>query len=151
MNTLKFMITDKQYISLIPEHITQNDCDVCSHCSLYYVDKELGLNILFGYTESDNFHGSFGWKPIQPLLNNERFFDTEKRQDPGFELNQYYAGLLKNSDVVEKYHFVDNNPVGISPQYSSWFYNDKDGNIVFEIQLKPNYPIKKINDKNFVI
>jgi hypothetical protein len=140
------MISDNQYIHLVPNPIEKDECEVCSHCSIYYVDEKLGLNILFGYTETNNFDGSFGWKSIQPLLNNERFFNTDTRRDPGFELNQYFQGLLKYSDVVSKYHFVDNNPLGVRPTYSSWFYNDKTGNIVFEIS--PTYPFWGIKKKD---
>ena len=145
------MITDARYIHLISESISNNDCEACSHCKLYYIDEKFGLNILFGYTESDNFKGSFGWKPIEPLLNNERFFDTDKKKDPGFELNQYQQGLIKHSDVITNYHFVDNNPLEISPQYSSWMYNDKNGNIIFEISpIYDFFGIKNKKNLNFI-
>lgn len=151
MNSIKFTITNTQYILLAPEPLKDDCCETCSYSCIYYIDEELGLNIPFGYTESDNFQGSFGWKSIQPLFKNKRFFDSDKRKDPGFELNQYYAGLIKKSDVVEKYHFVDNNPLGTHPQCSSWLYNDKDGNIIFEIS--PTYEffgIRKQDNPNFI-
>jgi len=144
VNEIKFMLTGKQYIHLVPDPICEGCCEVCSRSNVYYIDEELGLNILFGYTESDSFHGSFPCKSIESLLNNKLFFDNSRRRDPGFESCQYFEGLIEDSDVIEKYHFIDNNPAGISPKYSSWFYNDKDGNIIFEIS--PTYEFYKMEN-----
>ena len=138
MHSIKFMITDTKYIEVIPESIEKSICGGCSYSNIYYINQDLNLNVLFGYTEADCFYGSFGFKGYNAVLNNKLFFDTKLRKDPGFEYNQYCKEFIKNSDVIDKYFFVDNNPLGVYPQYNSWFYNDEDGNIVFEIT--PFYP-----------
>ena len=138
MNSIKFMIADKEYIHVTPEPIQKDYCEACAECTITYVNEKLGINIQFGYTEAETFHGLFGFKGYNDLLNNKLFFDNNKRIDPGFEYNQYCQDLIKNSDVVDKYFFESNSHKNIQPFYTSWFYNDKEGNIIFEIS--PLYP-----------
>ena len=141
---MKFKITSKQYIKITPEPVPEGYCEVCAQCDIDYVDEDLGLNIRFGRTEADSFYGSFGCKNLDDLLNNKLFFDTEKRRDPGFEYNQWGQDIIHSTDVIKKYYFVSNTHAGILPYYMSWFYNDKDGNIVFEIS--PFYPWLEVDD-----
>lgn len=138
MNNIKFKFTEKQYIYVVPESIDKDDCEVCIQCKVIYIDENLGIAILFGYTEAETFHGVFGFKGFNELLQNKLFFDNNKRMDPGFEYNQYCQGLIEDSDVIDKYFFESNSHQDIQPFYTSWFYNDKDGNIIFEIS--PFYP-----------
>ena len=132
-NEIKFRLSDKQYIQVIVEPIEKSSCGVCAECNLDYVDEENGLIIRFGYTEAETFNGVFGYRRINELLNNELFFDNKTRRDPGFEYNQYCQDLIKDTDVVDKYFFESNSHTDMSSYYTSWFYNDKDGNIIFEI------------------
>lgn len=133
MNSIKFMITDRQYIHVIQEPIGKGYCGICAECNIDYVDEELGITIRFGYTEAETFNGSFGCKGFTALLNNKLFFDNKKRIDPGFEYNQYCKDLIKDSDVINKYFFESNSHTNSQEIYTSWFYNDVDGNIIFEI------------------
>jgi len=135
---MKFMLTDEQYIHVIPELIENGSCGACAYCVIDYVDEKLGISIRFGYTELETFHGLFGFRNFDELLNNQLFFDNDKRRDPGFEYNQYRQGIIEDSDVMQNYFFEGNSYNGILPYYTSWFYNDKSGNIIFEIS--PYYP-----------
>ncbi|MBP9764815.1 hypothetical protein KBD08_00580 [Candidatus Babeliales bacterium] len=150
IDVIKFNITEKQYIQVIPEPFQEGDCEVCAMCDVYYIDEDIKLNIRFGYTEIETFNGVVGIKNFDDLLDNKLFFDVQQRIDPGFEYNQYCQELIARSDVMNKYFFESNSHKAILPYYMSWFYNDKDGNIVFEIT--PFYPWhyatkKKCSDK----
>ncbi|MBP9764817.1 hypothetical protein KBD08_00590 [Candidatus Babeliales bacterium] len=136
---MKFQITDKQYIQVIPEPIPEGYCEVCARSDVDYVDEELGLTIKFGQTEADMFYGGFGTTDyVEDLINNKKYFDQDVTPDLGFEWNQFFQGLIKDTDVLENYHFVGNDHTEKRPYFNSWFYNDKDGNIIFEIT--PFYP-----------
>lgn len=136
---MKFMITDKQYIEVIPEAIGQDDCEFCSRADIDYVDMEKNIKIRFGNNDADMFYGGF-WNQnfIHDLINNKKPLDASLMLDLGFEWNQFYEGLIKNTDIFNKYHFVSNDHKQIRPYYNSWFYNDEHGNIIFEIT--PFYP-----------
>jgi len=139
------MITTKEYLLVVPDPIGQC-CDECSARSkIYFVSEELHIKMLFGYTESTTFYGGFKFKNMKLLLNNELFFDTDKQQDPGFECCQYSEDIIKDSDVITKHYFISNTHIETPPYYSSWFYNDKDGNIIFEIS--PSYPWEQTRDE----
>jgi hypothetical protein len=128
------MISEKRYIQVIPELVGKDDCEVCAQCDVDYVDEEKGLILRFGYTEARRFYGGFGnLNFIEDLIDNKKKLDKSVTSDPGFEWNQFYEGLIKDTDVLEKYHFVGNSHKQIRPYYNSWFYNDEDGNIIFEI------------------
>ena len=135
---MKFMLSDNEYILVVPDPIGEC-CDTCfAQSTVYFINEELRIKILFGYTESNDFYGGFGFTNIKLLLNNELFFDVESRQNPGFECCQYSEDIIKDSDVITKHYFISNTHIETPPYYSSWFYNDKDGNIIFEIS--PSYP-----------
>ncbi len=138
MKTIKFMLADKQYIYILPKDMEKDYCAVCIECDIFYVDENEGLKIKFGNTEVDSFYGIFGFKGSEELLKNKLFFDVNVRKDPGFEYNQYCQDIIKKSDVVDKYFFCSNSHKDDDLLYTSWFYNDKNGNIIFEIS--PFYP-----------
>lgn len=144
INTLKFMITDNEYILVAPDQIGECCDEFSAQSKVYFINEDLNIKMLFGYTESTTFYGGFGFKNIELLLNNKLFFDNDKRKDPGFESCQFWEDIIKESNVIDKYYFVSNNTLGIIPRYNSWFYNDKDGNIIFEIS--PAYPWENKND-----
>ncbi len=134
------MITNKQYIQVTSDAIFEKGCCLsCLECDVDYVDEEKGLMIRFGYAQVNQFYGGFvAMNFIQNLIENKKFFDTSVTSDLGFEWNQFYEGLIKNTDILEKYHFVSNAHKLIRPYYNSWFYNDEHGNVIFEIT--PFYP-----------
>lgn len=139
MKSLNFMISDTQYLQVTPESVNTGDCEVCAQCDVDYVDTEKGLTIRFGYTEFKRFCGGFGnLKFIENLVDNKKFLDKNITPDLGFEWNQFFQGIVKDTDIFKKYHFVSNSHKKIRPYYNSWFYNDEYGNIIFEIT--PFYP-----------
>lgn len=140
MKTLKFMISDKQYIQVTSDAIFEKGCCLaCIECDLDYVDEEKGQLIRFGYEQVNYIYGGFGRMDfVKNLIENKMILDKKITPDLGFEWNQFYQGLIKDTDILEKYHFVSNAHKQIRPYYNSWFYNDEDGNIVFEIT--PFYP-----------
>jgi len=144
---MKFMLSDNEYILVVPDPIGECCDTCCAQSKVYFINEDLNINILFGYTESTTFYGGFGFNNFESLLNNELFFDTEKRKSPGFESCQYFDGNIEDTDVIPTYYFMCNNGLGVDPRYNSWFYNDKDGNIIFE--FSPSYPFYKC--KNLTI
>ena len=144
IKNIKFMITDKQYIQVMPESVENSSCGICAECNISFIDENTGLKIKFGQTELETFHGIFGFREFDNLIKNRLFFDNKERIDPGFEYNQYCQDFIENSDVIDKYFFESNSHTDTPPYYTSWFYNDKDGNIIFEIS--PYYHWSKIED-----
>src|SRR5580704_4799145 len=136
INTIKFMISDTEYILVVPD-ILGDCCDeFFAKSHVYYINEAENINISLGVTDADTFHGVFGYNDISnKLLKNELLFDNDKRKDPGFEISLYWEELIKDTDVIPQYHLVSND------YYSSWFYNDKDGNIIFDIS--PVYPWRR--------
>ncbi|MCX5922966.1 MAG: hypothetical protein NTU89_00185 [Candidatus Dependentiae bacterium] len=138
MDLAKFMISETEYIKIIPEHIGKDDCEVCAHCDIDYIDEEKNIIIRFGYEFTSTFCYKIAeYGNIQKLINGKMKIDTKVSNDLGFDWNQYFEGIIKDTDV-ETYHCWSNSHKQIRPYYSSWMYNDKNGNIVFEIT--PFYP-----------
>ena len=138
INLTKFVISDTQYLKINPECIHDDECKFCANIDLDYIDEANKITIRFGYDHFPSFCSfisKFG--RIQQLINNEAIFD-DSSNDLGFEWNQFYQGLIKDTDVLEKYHFESNSHKQIRPYFNSWLYNDKDGNVIFEIT--PFYP-----------
>jgi hypothetical protein len=134
MNNLKFIISGTQYLKINPEVICKDDCEVCAHCDIDYIDEEKNISIRFGYDTISSFcYFIARSEKMQKLLHGEIVLDDNLTNDPGFEWNQYYEGKIKDTDVIEKYHFVSNSHKHIRPFYNSWLYNDEEDNIILEI------------------
>ena len=146
MNNLKFIISDTQYIKIIPESFDKDDCEVCIQFDIDYIDEEHNICIRFGYKQLSSFCYSIAQSGrIQKLIDGKMIFDQVT--DLGFQCNRYFEGLIKHTDIIEKYHFVGNDHKRISPCFNSWLYNDKDGNIWFEIT--PFYPWHGTNKRSY--
>ena len=52
---------------------------------------------------------------------------------------------MQKTDIIEKYHFEGNTHKQIQPYFESWLYNNKEGNIIFEIT--PFYPWHNVTKK----
>ena len=136
MDITTYKISDNQYLKIHPELINKDDCEVCAHCDIDYIDEEKNISIRFGYDTISSFCYSIARSErMQKLLHSGIVLDDNIANDPGFEWNQYYEGLIKDTDIIEKYHFEGNAHKQIMPYYNSWLYNDEKGNIFFEIKL----------------
>lgn len=151
MNMLKFMISDTEYIKVIPEYIDKDDCEICSQIDIEYVDEEKNVTIRFGYEHLSSFcyfMAEYGY--VEKLLNNEMILDKAAIGDPGIEWNKYTNGYIGKKET-NKFHFFGNSHKQIYPSFDGWLYNNKDGNVILEIT--PFYPWhhtrKKLNP-NFI-
>ena len=98
------------------------------------MNEKNNINIRFGYEDASDFYSFLAESDfVQRLLKGEVILFENNINDPGFEWNQYYEGLMKSTDVIKKYHFAGNSSKQIRPYYNSWLYNDEKGNIIFEI------------------
>ena len=146
MNNLKFIISDTQYLKISFDSMNKDDCEVCVHCDIDYVDEEKNISVRFGYDTISSFcYFIARSERIQKLLRGENVFDEKIANDLGFEWNQYYEGLMQKTDIIEKYHFEGNTHKQIQPYFESWLYNNKEGNIIFEIT--PFYPWHNVTKK----
>lgn len=147
MNITKFIISDTQYIQIIPEPIEKDACKICGHCDLYYIDTKKNISIRFGYSQTNDVCYFFGkYQRTLDLIDGKNFLYKNIRKDLGFKFNQFHAHALKKKEYqkVMDYYFQDNSHKDILPYFSSWLYNDKNGNVIFEIS--PFYPW--FNEKN---
>ena|SRR3990167_6589069 len=100
INLTKFVISDTQYLKINPECIHDDECKFCANIDLDYIDEANKITIRFGYDHFPSFCSfisKFG--RIQQLINNEAIFD-DSSNDLGFEWNQFYQGLIKDTDVL---------------------------------------------------
>jgi hypothetical protein len=138
MNLTRFMISDTQYLTINPEDIDKDACEVCAKIDIDYIDEEKNLCIKFeNEALSDFCYKITKSGHIQKLIHGKMPIDSSIAGDLGFEWNQYFEGIIKDTEVI-KYHFSSNCHKQIRPYYNSWLYNDKDGNVIFEIT--PFYP-----------
>jgi hypothetical protein len=137
MNISKFMISEDQYIKIYTECIHEDDCPFCINVDINYIDEKNNICIRFGYDTIASFCSSIASEHTQKLLNNQLILDKSIIGDPGIEWNKYFEGLIKNTEI-DQFHCWSNSHKKIRPYFSSWMYNDKEGNVVFEIT--PFYP-----------
>ncbi|MCL4415095.1 MAG: hypothetical protein M1365_00115 [Actinobacteria bacterium] len=146
MNIHIYKISNTEYIKINSQCIDKNECETCAEIDIDYVDEKNNIYIRFGNESARSFYyymvesGTF-----QKLINNETVLKNSINNDPGLEWNQYYKGLIKDSYVIEKYHFQSNTHKQIRPYFNSWLYNDENGNIIFEIT--PFYPWHNVTQK----
>ena len=138
MKTSKYMISDTQYLQINLECINDDECKICAQIDIDYIDEEKNICIKFGNEALSDFcykilESGF----IKKLINGEMTIDSSITDDLGFECNQYFNGIKKKSIVIN-YLFGSNDHKQIRPYFNSWMYNDKDGNVIFEIT--PFYP-----------
>ena len=139
MNITKYKISDTQYLKINPdEFIHENECQFCAEMDIDYIDEKNNMDIRFGYEFADEWYAFLvESKRIQKLLKGEMILDENITHDVGFEYNQIWQKGQKATNIL-KNHWISNSPKQIHPYYNSWLYNDKQGNIIFEIT--PFYP-----------
>lgn len=138
INLTKFKISNTQHLKINPECIHDDECEVCAKINIDYIDEEKKLCLKFGNAALSDFcyfitkSGRF-----QKLINNQMMLDKSVVQDPGFEWNQYFEGIIQDTEV-DQYLCWSNAHKQVPPYFISWMYNDENGNIIFEIT--PFYP-----------
>ena len=145
MTTLKFKISDTQYLKInVPNIDKQNCCNIWLEEDFFYVDESKNICIPFAYQNLSDIVCSFiknGY--IQSLIDGKDIID-DSIVDLGFEYNQSYNNGTSYK-FFTNYWFAGNSHKQERPYYGSWFYNDKDGNIIFEIT--PFYPWYGVNKR----
>lgn len=144
---VKFMISDTQYIKINNKSIQDDVCEQCTQTDIDYVDETSGVCLRFGYDDIDSICQTMvNSDQFKKLINGTNILDLSINSDLGFEYNECY-----NKGITFKYFkdcwFEGNRHKQIRPYYDSWLYNDKDGNIIFEIT--PFYPGHSVNKKTF--
>ena len=139
MNDLtRFKISETQYLKINPESIGVNECKFCANIDIVYVDEERNTYIQFGYEHFPSFcYFIAKYDRIKKLIKGEMVLDSSAAKKLGIEWNEYFEGIIKDTDVGE-YHFFGNSHKQIRPYFDGWMYNDENGNIIFEIT--PSYP-----------
>ena len=138
MNIYKYKISDTQYLQIIPQCLHGDQCLTCTMVDFDYIDEVAKTNIRFGYDFIDSFSCKFTEGDyIQDLIKGLKKIDVTISVDLGIESNQFFSGR-QLTNIFMQYYFLGNNHKHIKPYYNSWLYNDKDGNIIFEIT--PSYP-----------
>lgn len=138
MTSFKFMISDTKYLKINPECIHDDECQVCAKIDIDYVDEEKNINVRFGYEHFSSFCSflsTYGFIP--KLLNNEMILDKTIIGDPGIEWNKYPKGI-RGTKATNEFYFFGNGHKQVPPYFDGWMYNDKNGNVIFEIT--PFYP-----------
>ena len=147
---MKFMISNYEYleIDLKDLKIAESDQDYSNWCKdidIEYVNTKENKRILFGYDGVRNFCSFFlKYEKAKKLMNNTHQLDKLIVYDLGFEWNEFFNDNLK-SDKSFDYHWLSNSHKGIRPYYNSWLYNDKKGDVEFEIT--PFYPWYNVNKR----
>src|SRR3990167_1484516 len=144
MDITKFMISDKRYLKIsndklpIEKLIECEDCLVCTHIDITYVDEENNINIPFGSEATGGFCSIMTTPDfLTKRLEGEAIYDKSVNGDLGFLYNQYCQELIGSFPGFD-YSFMAKLDRKTGTVFESWLYNDKDGNIIFEIT--PFYP-----------
>ena len=134
MDITTYKISDNQYLKIhLDESIDEDECQFCTWMDIDYVDDKNNVCIRFGYEEVDEFYAFLAESErIQKLLKGEMILSS-KINDLGFEYNQFTAGKQPFNKAFLEYFWFNNSYKKIRPFYTSWLYNDQEGNIVFEI------------------
>jgi len=150
MITEKFPISDTSYLAVGCQCILSESCMHCASVSISYVDEIGDIDIRFGYENLQDFCYLIEESDrVKKLLDNKLLL-SEIIHDIGREYNEYYEGNIDNKGFMS-YYFWGNSHKKIHPFFNSWMYNDRDGNVIFEIT--PFYPwhhTKKKRDPKYV-
>lgn len=149
MDITKFLISNEQYIKVHFEQLKKVYSTVCISCfqvDVDYIDEKNNYHIRFGYDAVQNIcYFIRQSSQIQSLLREQSKL-SNKIADLGFELNQFTAGKQAYNEDF-KYLWLSNDHKQVPPYYNSWMYNDKKGNIIFEIT--PFYPWFDESEKKY--
>jgi hypothetical protein len=138
MDITKYKISDTQYLQINPECIHDDECKTCAEIDIDYIDEVNNICIRFGRESAHSFcYYIIKSGAIPKLIAGIKTLDKSITHDVGFEWNQYFADK-RGPTEADKYFWTSNSHKHIRPYYSSWLYNDQDGNIIFEIT--PDYP-----------
>ncbi len=144
LNITKFMITDKSYLKISNDSLPieklkeSEDCLECTYIDIAYVDEENNINIPFGFQATGSFISNMAISDyLSKRLEGKAIYDKSVSGDLGFLYNQYCEELI-NFFVGFDYSFIAKLDRKAGTAFESWLYNDKNGNIIFEIT--PFYP-----------
>lgn len=138
----KFMISDTQYIKVNCEHLfcLYDYCISCENVDVDYIDEQKNITIRFGYKcPRGTCWALSGYDMADDLLDGTIFVD-ESKMDLGLEWNKPSDGG-RRIEGFDQCHFMSNSHKQEGTPYSSWLFNDKDGNIIFEITPYHYWPL----------
>lgn len=144
INLNKFRISDSDYFELRTDDLTLDQVYDCYLVDIWFVGNN-GIEIRFGYEHAGEFCYTLQQK-IPRLLKQQCVIDVVVSRDLGFLMNQDFQGLYDQEYGFDEYYFLGNSHSRRRPYYSSWLYNDDQGNIVFEIC--PKYPWNDEDEKD---
>ena len=144
MDIRKYMITDKQYFEISHDTLPIeklrgiDGCLECTDINIRYMDEEKNIIILMGTYDTSSFSNKMATsKLLAKVLEGKAVYDKAVNGDLGFLYNQYCEEIIVSFPGVAHYFWsgFDRNT---GTAVESWLYNDKDGNIIYEIT--PLYP-----------
>jgi hypothetical protein len=144
MDITKFVITDKQYLKISHDTLPieklsdiENCCEY-SYIDIRYVDEDKNISILIGSYDTSSFSNKMATsKLLANVLEGKAVYDKTVNGDLGFLYNQYREEII-DSFIGFDYSFLAKFDREVGSAVESWLYNDKEGNIIFEIT--PLYP-----------
>ena len=129
----QFFLNKDEYLEIrTDDQLPMKQVYNCYHIEIWFVGKEGAIR--FGWDSSHQF--CYGLQLMIGLALQGKLVVRETKENLGISLNNFFYNL-PDSVPWEKYHLFSNSHQGIRPYYSSWLYNDSDGNIIFEIT--PSY------------
>jgi hypothetical protein len=147
---MKFIISNYEYlkINLNDLKIAESDKDYSNWCKdidIEYVNIQQNISYKFANAQAQNFyHFLLEYKGTSELIEGKKVLDSSIVHDIGFEWNQFFNNVSNKTKAFD-YHWMCNDHKVIRPYYNSWLYNDKDGDIIFEIT--PFYPWHNVNKR----
>lgn len=135
---VKFKISDWEYIKINNKSIENDVCEQCVLTDIDYVDELKNIKIRFGSNDVESIYNVIGnSSQFKRLMRGENILDVSTIADLGFTYNECYNKGISFESFFD-YYFEGNAHNPTPPYFDSWLYNDKDGNIIFEIT--PFYP-----------
>lgn len=147
MNLSRYQINATEYLEIRTEDLLPLDqVYSCYILDIWFV----GLNQEFKFADEDA--GSFCCTiqhKIPKLLNKNLVIDPKKSADLGFLLNQESQNIEVPEYGCSDYYFFGNSYSSERRYYSSWMYNDLEGNIILEICPKYSWNDEDEHDVNY--
>lgn len=138
MNINTYKISETEYIKINTKCIHEDECQFCAEIDIHYINTKNNLCVNFGNESARDFYYYIVESNIfEKLINGTHTLNASITHDVGFEWNEYFANK-RGPTEADQYHWTANDHKKIRPYYSSWLYNDENGNVIFEIT--PNYP-----------
>ena len=140
----QFFLNKDEYLEIrTDDQLPMKQVYNCYHIEIWFVGKEGAIR--FGWDSSHQF--CYGLLCDIDKILQGKLVVRETKEDLGTWANKFFYDIPV-VDGWAKYYLFGNSHQGVWPCYSSWLYNDSDGNVIFEITQDYKWNDEDEEDRN---